>query len=189
MEPPLLFKDWPELARAAVAVIIAYGGFIVLLRLSGKRTLGKMNVFDFVFVVALGSTLATTILSSEITVTKGLVACATLILIQVGLSKATTRSKKLENLINGEPTLLYHHGEFLHETMRHERVTEEEIRAAARAQNLASLEIVENVVLETDGTLTVIWRNIEGSKSALADIADQERQAAGVRRERRHHTQ
>jgi uncharacterized membrane protein YcaP (DUF421 family) len=189
MEPPLLFKDWPELARAAVAVIIAYGGFIVLLRLSGKRTLGKMNVFDFVFVVALGSTLATTILSSEITVTKGLVACATLILMQMGLSKATTRSKKLERLINGEPTLLYHRREFLVDAMRHERVTKEEIRAAARAHNLASLDLVKDVVLETDGSLTAVWRNVEGSKSALADIAGQERQPAGAGPKRRHPTQ
>ena len=170
----MFFKDWAELGRAVAVAVVAYTGFIVFLRSSGKRTLAKMNVFDFVFVVALGSTLADTMLTPDITVSKGLVACVTLILFQLILSKLTTASKPLEKLINGEPTLLMFRGQFLEDVMKKERVTEEEIRAAARAHGLASMDKVEAVVLETDGTFAVVWHNVEGSQSALIDITGQE---------------
>jgi uncharacterized membrane protein YcaP (DUF421 family) len=174
MDHPIFFKDWAELGRAALVAFVAYTVFILLLRGSGKRTLSKLNVFDFVFVVALGSTLADTMLTPDITVTKGIVACATLIAFQWVLSKTTTRSKRLEKWINGEPTLLLYRGEFLVDVMKRERVTEEEIRAAVREHELASVECVEAVVLETDGTLSVIWRKTEGTQSALLDIVGQE---------------
>jgi len=69
----MFFNNWPDLGRAAVLSVLAYAGFILFLRIAGHRTLSKMNIFDFVFVVALGSTLSTTILSSEVTLSKGLV--------------------------------------------------------------------------------------------------------------------
>src|SRR3954464_14540356 len=118
MDKPMFFKDWEELGRAALLAVIAYAGFIVLLRTSGKRTLLKMNVFDFVLVVALGSTLADTILTPDITVSKGLVACATLIVAQFLISWVVTRSPRIEKFINGKPTLLVHRGEFLFDVMK-----------------------------------------------------------------------
>ena len=174
MEHPIFFKDWAELGRAALIAIIAYTAFIIMLRGSGKRTLAKMNVFDFVFVVALGSTLAETILIPDITITKGLVTCGTLLLFQIILSRLTTISKGLEKLINGEPTMLMFRGEFLRDTMKRERVTEEEIRAAIRAHTLASTDKVEAVVLETDGTFAVVWQEREGAQSAMLDLKGQE---------------
>jgi uncharacterized membrane protein YcaP (DUF421 family) len=174
MEHPIFFKDWAELGRAALIALVGYAGFVVMLRSSGKRTLAKMNVFDFVFVVALGSTLADTMLTSDITVTKGLVSCATLIVLQIIVSRLTTKSARLEKLINGEPTLLMFRGDYLKDVMYRERVTEEEIRAAIRLHEFASIETVEAVVLETDGTFAVVWRNREGSQSALTDLTGQE---------------
>lgn len=170
----VFFKGWEELARTAVMAVFVYGGFIVLLRGSGKRTLAKMNVFDFVFVVALGSTLADTILNSDTTISRGLVACATLLALQVIISWLTTRSGRIEKWINGRPTLLFYRGQFLADVLKRERVTEEEIRAAVRIHNLASMDEIEAVVLETDGTFAVVWRNVQGSQSALTDIVGQE---------------
>lgn len=177
MESPMFFKNWAELGRAALLAIVAYSGFIILLRSSGKRTLAKMNVFDFVFVVALGSMLAQTILTPDITVSKGLVACVTLILFQMVLSWLASRSGPLEKIINGDPSLLFFRGQFLKDIMKGERVTEEEIRAAIRAQSLGSMDEVEAVVLETDGTFAVIWQKTEGSQSAMTDLTGQENES------------
>jgi uncharacterized membrane protein YcaP (DUF421 family) len=176
MEHPIFFKDWSELGRAALIAVIGYAGFIILLRSSGKRTLARMNVFDFVFVVALGSTLADTMLTPDITVAKGLVACATLVILQITLSWLTTTSAGLEKLINGEPTLLFYRGKFLDDVMKRERVTKEEIRTAIRLHELASAEEIEAVILETDGTFAVVWRKLDGSQSTLIDIVGQERE-------------
>ena len=172
----MFFKNWDELWRAALLALIAYVCFVVFLRVSGKRTLVKMNVFDFVIVVALGSTLADIILTPDITVSKGLVACGTLILIQFIISWTTTRSPRIEKFINGEPTLLMHRGEFLRDVMKQERVTEEEIRSAIRAHGLASVEPVQSVILETDGSFSVVWQMVDKSHSGLADVAEQSKE-------------
>lgn len=103
MSEPIFFKNWEELGWVVVLSILAYLGFILFVRLSGKRTLAKMNVFDFVFIVALGSTLADTILTPGTNLAKGLVACASLIIIQVSISLLTTRSNRLKKIINGGP--------------------------------------------------------------------------------------
>jgi uncharacterized membrane protein YcaP (DUF421 family) len=181
MDHPIFFKDFAELGRAVLVALIGYTGFIIFLRTSGKRTLSKMNVFDFVFVVALGSTLADTILTPDITITKGLVACSTLIIFQVLLSWLTTRSARLEKIINGEPTLLLHKGKCIRDAMRRERVTEEEVRAAVRTHGVASLEKIETVILETDGTFSVVWQETE-KPSGLTDVGEQAEHATAERK-------
>ena len=66
----MFFDDWGGLARVAVVGFLAYGGLVLLLRVSGKRTLSKMNAFDLVVTVALGSTLATILLSSSVEISR-----------------------------------------------------------------------------------------------------------------------
>jgi uncharacterized membrane protein YcaP (DUF421 family) len=65
MEGNLFFESWTGMARVAVLAVCAYALLIFLLRITGKRTLSKMNAFDFVVTVALGSTLATILLSKD----------------------------------------------------------------------------------------------------------------------------
>lgn len=164
----MIFENWPKLERVFLMAILAYTALVLLLRISGKRTLAKMNVFDFVFVVALGSALATTILSPNITLTEGVLAVMTLIALQVVLSWVCVRSRSLDKLINGEPTLVFYRGEFLRERMQKERVTEEKLRAAIRNKGLGDLDSAKCVVLETDGTFSVISE--PGSSSSLRDV-------------------
>lgn len=68
------FQDWSGLLRTVVVGILAYVALISILRVSGKRTLSKMNAFDLVVTVALGSTLATILLSEDVALAEGLVA-------------------------------------------------------------------------------------------------------------------
>jgi uncharacterized membrane protein YcaP (DUF421 family) len=169
-EEPVFFKSWSEVARVATLALTAYIGFIVILRVSGKRTLAKMNVFDFVFVVALGSTLAHTIVYPTSTLTGGLTALTVLILLQITFSTVQTKSKRIEEFINGVPTLLLFKGKFLHENMRQQRVTEEELRASVRAQGVGSLDAVHAIVMETDGAFSVIHEQTENTQSVLCDV-------------------
>src|SRR3954462_5430626 len=128
--PNIWFDNWPKVLRAVVMAFAAYSILVLFLRLPGKRTLSKMNVFDFVFVVALGSGLAQTILSPEITLADSTAALATLIAMQILLSWLCTRSHRVDSLLNGEPRLLLYRGRILDEAIKRARVTEEEVRAA-----------------------------------------------------------
>ena len=75
----MLFDGWLSLLRTAVVGILAYAALVHFLRVSGKRTLSKMNAFDLIVTVALGSTLATVLLSSSVSLATGALAFALLI--------------------------------------------------------------------------------------------------------------
>ena len=145
-----------ELGRVVVVGVLAYIALIILLRMSGKRTLTKMNAFDLVITFALGSTLATILLSKDVTLIEGVTAFIVLISLQYGLSYCSVRSKKFRSLIKSQPTLLFYHGETLEHAMKEQRISPDEISAALRAHGIAHLQDVEAVVLETDGSFSVI---------------------------------
>ena len=169
----MFFDDWSGLVRVAVVGVLAYSGLVLLLRISGKRTLSKMNAFDLVVTVALGSTLATVLLSSSVALAEGLLAFALLILLQFAVTWLSVRSSTFRRFIKNEPKLLFYDGGFLRGAMRAERVTEEEVEAAVRQQGLASLEEVGAAVLETDWSVSVVPRADLGQESALSNVASQ----------------
>lgn len=152
----MFFDSWSDVGRVMLAGALAYAALVLMLRISGKRTLSKMNAFDLVVTVALGSTLATILLSSETALAEGVAALATLIGLQYLVAWGSVRSRRIGALVKSEPRLLYFDGEFLQDALRAERVTESEIAAAARENGAASLEQVTAVVLETSGDFAVI---------------------------------
>lgn len=151
----MFFDSWSGLFRVIAMGTCAYVALVVLLRSSGKRTLAKLNAFDFVVTVALGSTLASVLLSSSVALVEGVTALVLLVVLQYVVAWASVRSGAVERLVKSSPTLLYRDG-FLHDAMRRERVTQDEVRQAARGQGHADLDSVGAVVLETDGTLSFL---------------------------------
>lgn len=166
----MFFDDWQGLARAAVVGAAAYAGLIVLLRASGKRTLAKMNAFDLVVTVALGSTLATVLLSKDVALAEGLTGLAVLVALQFVVTWLSVRSAAVRRLVRSEPRLLFYRGRFLAAALRAERVTEGEVYHAVRAAGRAGPEQVEAVVLESDGSFSVVAGDT-GSGSALDVVA------------------
>lgn len=166
----MLFDGWYGLARVVIVGVLAYVGLVIMLRVSGKRTLSKMNAFDLVITVALGSTFATVLLSKDVALAEGVTAFALLISLQFVITWLSVRSQTISGLVKSEPSLLWHRGEFLRDVMRGARVTEGEMLAAVRSQGEASLEEVEAVVLETDGSFSVITSQQSNNRSTLAGV-------------------
>ena len=141
----MFFDGWHGIILVFTMATLGYLALLVMLRLSRKRSLAKMNVFDFVYVVVVGELLAITIMDERIPLVNGLAAVAALILLQVLVSWLTTRSNRVERVINGEPSLELRSGRFLHDAMQAQRITERRILAAVRADGLSDLEPVEAV--------------------------------------------
>ena len=167
----MYFNGWESLGRTVIAAFVAYVGLIVLLRISGKRTLAKMNAFDLVVTVALGSTLATVILSKDIALAEGMAALALLIVFQYVVTWLSVRSPIVRRTVRAEPKLLFYQGEFLAEPMKVQRVTESEVRQAARSQGVADLSH-HSIVLETDGSISIFPTTADGTSSAVTDVPD-----------------
>ena len=150
--------------------IISYLVLIVIIRLSGKRTLSKWNAFDFVVTIALGSTLSTALVSTQVSLAQSITAFVLIVALQFAITFTSVRSRRVKNLVKSQPTLLLFQGRFRAETMAQERVVDAEVRAAIRENGIADVERVYAVVLETDGTFSVI-SEAGDSDSALQGVA------------------
>lgn len=154
----MLFDGWSSIGRVLLTGICAYAILVALLRLSGKRTLAKLNAFDLVVTVALGSTLSTVLTSKELSLSAGVAALATLVGLQWVVAWTAIRSRRFDAIVKSSPRVLFHAGAFAREAMRDERVTEDEIRSAVRQASIQGLEDVESVLLESSGDLSVVAR-------------------------------
>ena len=166
----LLFKDWETLYHVAFCAAISYLALFIFIRISGKRTLAKLNAFDFVVSVTLGSTLSSMMLM-KVTVADGCIALIVIILLQYLLAYFAKTSKFLEKAINSTPTLLYYDGHFLNSALKRELITEEEIYSEVRQYRIERMEDVRAVVLELNGEMTVIRKSEKlTQKTSLEDI-------------------
>lgn len=149
---------------------IAYIAIIIFLRVSGKRTLSKWNSFDFVVTIAFGSILASILLSTEDSLGTGILGFGLLVFFQYALTWIAVRSSLVQKLVKARPSLLVYKGELKRSTLKRERVAEGEVLAALRASGIGSIEDADAVVLETDGSFSVIKNIGNGSASALKDV-------------------
>jgi uncharacterized membrane protein YcaP (DUF421 family) len=152
----MFFESWFSLFRIIIVGAAAYAALVVFIRLFGKRTLSKMNAFDFVVTVALGSTLATVLLSKDVVLAEGLLAFLLLCGLQFTVAYLSVRSRRVESMVKSEPALLLYRGQFLNDAMRRERITEGEVLAALRSRGLGDVSLAEAAVLESDGSVSVI---------------------------------
>lgn len=166
----MFFAEPELLLRTFLVAALAYAALVLLLRLSGKRTLAKWNAFDLVVTVALGSSFASVILSPDSPAAQGVLAFAALIAFQLAVTWVAVRMPRFEKAIKSRPAALLRDGKPDEAAMKRERVTLGEVRAAIRSQGIARLEEVALVVLETDGSISVIRDLGDGRPSALSDV-------------------
>ncbi len=165
----MFFDSAYDLLRVAIIAVLAYGALVAVLRLAGKRSLAKLNAFDLVVTVALGSTLATVLLSGDVAFAEGFLAFAMLALLQWGVARLSIAWPGLRKLVRSQPRLLLEDGAYRRDAMADERVTEDGIAGVIRAAGIGRIEDVGAVVLETDGSLSVI-RRTDGTLTALANV-------------------
>lgn len=167
----LFFESWEGLLRILIVSSVGYIVLIVFLRLFGKRTLSKMNAFDFIVTVAIGSVLAAIAMSQTMPLLEGILALGMLIGLQFIISWLASRSERFEKLLKSTPTLVFYKGEFLEDAMKSERIAKDELLQIMREQGSGVVEDVEAVILETDGGFSVIEKLAEDSiASACLDV-------------------
>ncbi|MGR3321268.1 MAG: DUF421 domain-containing protein [Pseudooceanicola sp.] len=159
MSQDILFQGWAGIGRVLIVGSLAYVYLVVLLRVSGKRTLAKLNAFDLVVTVAIGSTLATILLSNSIALAEGIAALTLLAALQYAVAFLSVRSRPFARIVRSEPTLLLREGRFCRDAMRRARVTEAELMTVLRADGRkAAPGDVQAIILESDGSFSVLDR-------------------------------
>lgn len=168
----VFFDSWESLGRSFIITILAYIVIVFMLRVYGKRTLAKMNAFDFIVTVALGSCLATVSLNKNVALTDGILVFFLLISLQFSITWLSVRVKFVKKIVTCQPTLLLYNGELFSDVLKKERITIEAVYVAARQKGIANLKDIDVIVLETTGDINVIPKIIEDNTETLKDVKD-----------------
>jgi uncharacterized membrane protein YcaP (DUF421 family) len=164
------FDSWAEILRVLIVGAVSYTALLLLLRIFGKRTLGQLNAFDFIVTVAYGSILATIMLSADVAFLEGLAALAVLAGLQYAVAWASAHLPGARSVLTAKPVALVISGELQHAQLRRNRLSESEVLQSVRATGAGDLSDIAAVVLETNGSLSVIPEGKFGNGSALKGV-------------------
>jgi uncharacterized membrane protein YcaP (DUF421 family) len=139
--------------RAAALYLV----LLVLVRLTGRRSMRETSAFDLVLLLVIGEATQQALLGEDFSLANAVLVVVTLLLIDVGLSLLKQRSAAAERVIDGVPTLLVADGKPIEERLRRARVDVADVLQAARIRHgLVSLEQIRWAVLEADGTISIV---------------------------------
>lgn len=150
--------DLNDLYAICLTATGIYIAVLVFTRIAGKRSFSKMSGHDFAMTVAIGSILASTILSKSTTLLHGVVGLAIVYCLQIGAA-LLRRIEFVKNLMDNKPLLLMDGPIILHENLRKGRVTEGDLRSKLREANVLQLSDVRAVIFETTGDISVLHVN------------------------------
>lgn len=154
MDKWFAFKETDLLAIILTAVGI-YVATIIFTRLAGKRSFSKMSSFDFAMTVALGSMIATTVLSKSVSLWDGIVGMGIVYLLQLSVA-ILRRFQIIKKSVDNEPLMLMEGEKIYHENLKKARVTEEDLRSKLREANVIRLKEVRAVIFEATGDISVL---------------------------------
>ena len=141
-------------ARAAIAFIVLF----LLLRVIGRRELSTMEPFDLILLVVIGDLLQQGVTQSDMSFTGSMLAIGTFAILTVLVSWLVFRFRRLRPVLDAGPMIILQDGKLIEHNLRHERLTVDEVAAAARQQQIASLDDVAWAVLEGNGQISFIPR-------------------------------
>jgi uncharacterized membrane protein YcaP (DUF421 family) len=148
----------PEItvAEKVLRSVVVYVFLLAAFRLAGKRTLGQMTAFDLVVLLIISNVVQNALIGNDNSLGGGLIGATAILILNALVAWFTFRYKRLERIIEHSPTIIVRHGRILRESLRRERLSLSELRAALRKQGVMSLRDIRYVILEEDGRLSVI---------------------------------
>jgi len=144
---------WWELI---VRGLLVYFFLILILRSTGKRQIGQMSPFDLVLLMVLSNAVQNSMTGGDNSVTSGLILAVTLVVANWTVGKITSSSKVMEELIEGNPQVLFHNGLVYEKVLKDSQITRQELIAAVHKAGYADLDAIRAAILENDGTISVI---------------------------------
>jgi len=171
---PAMWKDtfalMAPLAEKVLRPAIVYLFLVVLLRIFGKRELAQLNPFDLVVLLSLSNTVQNAIIGNDNSLTGGLVGAFTLLALNYLVVRFLFRHRRLDQLLEGRPTILIDKGRVLQKNLARELLTHAELMTVLHRQGFYMLDEVEQCVLEPGGTFAVRRKEPPSSEIHYIDI-------------------
>ncbi len=151
-----LWTSLEAVSLVLLSAVIIYVELVVLTRVAGLRSFSKLSPFDFAITVAIGSVVATVLLTENPPLLQGMVGLAALYALQMGVAVARRRSSSVKGLVDNEPLLIMEEGQVLEENLEKGRMTRDDLRSKLREANVIRLDEVRAVVMEPTGDVSVL---------------------------------
>jgi uncharacterized membrane protein YcaP (DUF421 family) len=165
-----LFTSWSTVGWIVLSGVLMLLAVVVIVRITGLRSLAKMSSFDFTVTVAIGSILGSVVASGS-PISQGAVAVASLLGVQWSIAQFRRRSFG-SKVVDNTPILLVRDGQFIEDALTKARVTHSDVYAKLRQSNVHRMDQVIAVVLETTGDVSVV----HGEGRLDAELYDNVRQ-------------
>ena len=163
---PHVFAEMFDLAMPWWAFVlracIVYFVLLLMIRASGKRTMGQFTPFDMLLVVLLGNAVQNALLGPDTSVGGGLVLALTLIALNWTVGLLSARSARVEAMIEGSPVLLAREGQVFKDVLRKELISRADFDRALREAGCIAIDDIQSAVLETNGHITIVARPSAG---------------------------
>jgi uncharacterized membrane protein YcaP (DUF421 family) len=141
---------WEFVVRGAVV----YLALLVMVRLSGRRTVGQFTPFDLLVMLLLSEAVSNSLSGGDDSVGGGLIIAATLILLNTLVALLSTHSRRMSVVLDGTAVLLGRDGQFFDKVVKRCRITESDLEQALRAADCTRDEM-QCAFLEADGEITI----------------------------------
>ncbi|PKG64690.1 MULTISPECIES: DUF421 domain-containing protein [Pseudoalteromonas] len=152
----MFFESWSEITRIVTTTLIIYPFLILATHLLGKRSFAKMNNFDWIITVAVGSILGSAILLKDVVIVEVLVAVSLLLFLQYLLTWISAHFSTFDKVVKTSPQLVFFDGEYIEAAMKDTRLTSTEVEGSVRKAGFGDLSTVMAVVFEADGELSIV---------------------------------
>lgn len=153
---------WKDMFVLAVPVLekilrpmLIYLFLVVLLRIFGKRELAQLNPFDLVVLLSLSNTVQNAIIGNDNSLTGGLIGALTLLSLNYVVVRFLFRHRRLDQILEGEPTTLIEQGRVVTDNLAHELMTQSELLTVLHRQGFFRVDEVEQCVLEPGGGFAI----------------------------------
>ncbi len=138
-----------------------YFFLLIMLRLSGRRTMAETTTFDFVLLLIIAETTQQAMLGEDFSITNAALLITTLVAIDVLMSHLKQRSGTMERIVDGIPMVIVENGQPLTDRLKKSRMDEHDVLAAARRlRGLERMDQIKYAVLEADGDITIIPKEL-----------------------------
>lgn len=151
--------------RTAIVMLFLVVGF----RIFGKRQMGQLNIYDLSMIMLVANAVQNAMTEGKGNLSVGIAASGSLILVGMTLSYLVARKPAVGRLISGTPTVLISQGEWISRNMRREGITKEQVIAAAREHEISKLDQVQLAVLEVDGDISIIPKDVTHAPGPKSD--------------------
>lgn len=147
--------------ETVIRITVIYFVILVGLRLLGKRELSQLTPQELVTLMLIPEIVSQSMVGEDFSVTNGVIGVATILSLVFLASLLKQKSRKMEQLIEGKPSLLVERGRFIDDTLNRERISPDEVFGEMHKSGLESLEQVKWAILETDGKISIVPEDSE----------------------------